>query len=162
MPLEEVRIDARTWDDANEARRHEYRLAIQEMLSATELSLPEEARLLRVTVGEQGTVLELEDAEGNVIGQADVPRSAIQPHVTEYVDIVRQLEKAQSGGGATSVEALDMAKKLAHDDAARTLRRLCRPLSADHDTCRRIWTLLLTLRVDTTRLTGVRGHRPVR
>lgn len=162
MGLEEVRIDDRTWEDADEARRHEYRLAIQELLSDDGLSFPEEARRLSITVGEQTSVLELLDGAGGSLGSAEVPRHALQKHVTEYVDIVRQLERAQRGGGSTSVEALDMAKKLAHDDAARTLRRLCRPLRADHDTCRRIWTLLLTLRVDTTRLTGVRGHRPVR
>lgn len=162
MPLEEVRIDDRTWEDADEPRRHEYRLAIQEMLSDEGLSFPEDARTLAVTLGQQGIVLALLTGTGEPIAQAEVPRSALSPHVAEYVDIVRQLERAQRGGGSASVEALDMAKKLAHDDAARTLRRICRPLSADHDTCRRIWTLLLTLRVDTTRLTGVRGHRPVR
>lgn len=162
MSLEEVRIDERTWEDANEARRHEYGLAIQEMLSYEDLSFPPEARCLCVTVGQQTTELELCDQAGATLGRVEVPRHALQAHVTEYVDIVRQLETAQRGGGSTSIEALDMAKKLAHDDAARTLRRICRPLAADHDTCRRIWTLLLTLRVDTTRLTGVRGHRPVR
>jgi uncharacterized protein (UPF0262 family) len=162
VPLEEVRIDDRTWRDADDARRHEYRLAIQEVLGDETLSFPEDARTLSVTVAQQGIALALLSGAGEPIAQTEVPRSVLSPHVAEYVDIVRQLEKAQRGGGSTSVEALDMAKKLAHDDAARTLRRLCRPLSADHDTCRRIWTLLLTLRVDTTRLTGVRGHRPVR
>ncbi len=159
--LEEVRIDDRTWEDADEPRRHEYRLAIGEMLGDQSLSFPEEARSLHVTVGQQTTGLELRGADGS-IASVEVPRHAIQQHVTEYVDIVRQLEKAQRFSGSASVEALDMAKKLAHDDAARTLLRICRPLGADHDTCRRIWTLLLALRVDTTRLTGVRGHRPVR
>jgi uncharacterized protein (UPF0262 family) len=162
MRLEEVRIDERTWNDADAARRQEYRVAFQEILADDELSFPPEARQLSVTVGEQAMALELTDASGCAIASAEVPRSALQGHVTEYVDIVRQLERAQRGVAAASIEALDMAKKLAHDDAARTLRRLCRPLGADHDTCRRIWTLLLTLRVDTTRLTGVRGHRPVR
>ena len=162
MPLDEVRIDERTWQDADEARRHEYGLAMKELLGDDALSFPEDARTLSVTVAQQGIALALLSGAGEKIAEAVVPRSVLSPHVAEYVDIVRQLEQAQRGGGSTSVEALDMAKKLAHDDAARTLRRICRPLSADHDTCRRIWTLLLTLRVDTTRLTGVRGHRPVR
>jgi hypothetical protein len=55
-----------------------------------------------------------------------------------------------------------MAKKVTHDDAGRKLQRLCRPLGADHDTCRRLFSLLLALRVDTTRLTGIHGHRPIR
>ena len=162
MALEEIRIDDRTWEDADEARRQEYRLAIQEMLEDEELSFPEEAVKLDVTVNEQATVLRLCDAESNEVGCVEVPSHSLKKHITEYVDVVRQLERAMRGGGSTSVEALDMAKKLAHDDAGRTLQRHCRSLGCDHDTARRLWTLILTLRVDTTRLTGVRAHRPVR
>ena len=91
-----------------------------------------------------------------------MPRAALTQHITEYVDIVRQIARVDEGRGSARVEALDMAKKLAHDSAARTLRRHLKAFETNHETCRRLWTLLLALRVDTTRLTGVRGHRPVR
>jgi uncharacterized protein (UPF0262 family) len=164
MALSEIRIDPRTWDEADEARRGEWRASIQGILGAGDsASFPEAAVRLDVAVSGQATTLMLFDETGAELGRAVVPKSALTAHVTEYVDIVRQLDRADDEGFTSArLEALDMAKKLAHDDAARTLRRLCRPLGADHDTCRRIWTLLLTLRVDTTRLTGVRGHRPVR
>jgi uncharacterized protein (UPF0262 family) len=157
-----VRIDDRTWKTAEAARREEWLLSIHEILASPALSFPAEAVRLRVELGDQHTTLTLEDAESRTVGQASVAKAALTEHVREYIDIVRQMDRVGEGLGSVRLEALDMAKKLAHDDAARTLRRLLKPLHANHETCRLLWTLLLTLRIDTTRLTGVRGHRPVR
>ena len=55
-----------------------------------------------------------------------------------------------------------MAKKVTHDKAGRALKRHLRDLRMDHPTARRLFTLLVSLRVDTTRLTGVYGHRRIR
>jgi uncharacterized protein (UPF0262 family) len=163
MSLEKVVIDERTWGDADDARRLEWQRSIEKLLEEPELlAFVEGARALHVAVSGQATTLELRDASGASLGSAVVPRSALSEHVTEYVDIVRQLDAAEQGIGSARLEVLDMAKKLAHDDAAKTIEKLCAPLGVDHETSRRLWTLLLTLRVDTTRLTGVRGHRPVR
>jgi len=164
MALADVRIDSRTWEDADEARRGEWRASIQGLLSVGDgASFPEAARRLEVAVSGQATTLTLVAESGESLGRAIVPKSALTPHVTEYVDIVRQLDRADDEGfGSARLEALDMAKKLAHDEAATTLEGFCQSLGADHYTCRLLWTLLLTLRVDTTRLTGFRGHRPVR
>jgi uncharacterized protein (UPF0262 family) len=162
MPLTRIEIDARTWDTAARARRTEWLAAIHEMLADWEIRFLEGADSLTVTVTAQGTALELRDFHGDAMASCDVPRSALSVHVTEYIDVVTQIYRVDQGAGSARLEALDMAKKLAHDDAARTLRRLCRPLGADHATCRRLWTLLFALRVDTTKLGGARGHRAVR
>ena len=60
------------------------------------------------------------------------------------------------------MEALDMAKKVTHDRAGRVLKRELRQFGLDFETARRLFTLLLSLRVDTTRLTGIHGHRTIR
>ena len=57
------------------------------------------------------------------------------------------------------LEALDMAKKLAHDSAARVLMDLCSPLFADHATARCLFSLLVSLHFDTGRMT--RGDRVI-
>lgn len=157
-----VRIDSRTWESGDPIRRREWQISIDELGSATDLSFPPEAAELNVTIADTSALLSLLRDDETELARAEVPRSALTDHLTEYVDIVRQMDRASEGAGSARLEALDMAKKLAHDDAAKTLRRRCRPLGADHATCRRLWTLLLTLLVDTTKLMGVRGHRPVR
>ncbi|MBW2223750.1 MAG: UPF0262 family protein [Deltaproteobacteria bacterium] len=60
------------------------------------------------------------------------------------------------------MEALDMAKKVTHDRAGRVLKRELRDVGFDLETSRRLFTLLLSLRVDTTRLVGIHGHRTIR
>jgi uncharacterized protein (UPF0262 family) len=60
------------------------------------------------------------------------------------------------------MEALDMAKKVIHDRAGRVLKRELREVGVDLDTARRLFSLLLGLKVDTTRLPGLRGHQTLR
>lgn len=164
MKLSKVELDEKTWGEASETRRHEYVAAMRELTETDMLSFDPQTESLRVNLSGQGCRLCLLDAADARLAMVDIPWSALKKHITEYVDIVRQMEQADQGlgFGAARLEALDMAKKLAHDDAGKTLQGLCEALSADHGTSRRLFTLLLTLKVDTTQLVGVRGHRPVR
>ena len=113
-------------------------------------------------VSEQAIVLRLLDESGSTLAQERIPRDALATLVTEYVDIVRQIAKDDASGGLARLEALDMAKKVVHDRAAQMLQHACEGFGMDHATARRLFTLLLGLRVDTTRLVGVHGHRRVR
>jgi len=151
--LREVRIDDRTWDDATEARRLEWSAIIREMLQPGEMVVAEGVESLRIAMTEQGFTLATE------LGEVDVPKERLTDLVTEYVDVVRQIERATT---VSRIEALDMAKKVTHDKAGRLLKRLCRPFGFDHPSARRLFTLLLAVRVDTTRLVGVHGHRRIR
>lgn len=160
--LERIEIDERTWTGGTEARRLEWDAAIREMLMPGEVVIREDVRSLGVTMREQGVVLEGRDEAGQPVVTVEIPHDALGELITEYVDIVRQIAKADAHGGVARLEALDMAKKATHDRAGRLLKRLCRPLAIDHPTARRLFTLLLGLKVDTTRLVGVHGHRRVR
>ena len=160
--LEHIAIDPRTWEGGSDARRLEWEAAIREVLSPGEAVLRDDVVSLGITLGEQGVVLEGRDAEGRTVATVEIPHDALADRIAEYVDIVRQIAKADAHGGVARLEALDMAKKATHDLAGRLLVRLCRPLGLDHPTARRLFTLLLALKVDTTRLVGVHGHRRVR
>lgn len=162
MPLREVVIDDRTWSEAEEPRRREWSSSIRELLEPEGLVIREDAHRLLVTVTEQATWLELRDEDGELLEQVSIPRDALSDHITEYVDIVRQIAKEDTPGHPGRLEALDMAKKVTHDRAGRTLKRLCKDLGIDLATARRLFTLLLSLRVDTTKLVGIHGHRGVR
>lgn len=162
MALREVRIDTRTWTEAEEARRLEWQGCISELLEPGRGTFRDDAHRLVVTLTEQATVLELFDADGERLDQVRVPRDALSDLIAEYVDIVRQLAKQEGPGGLARLEALDMAKKVVHDKAGRVVRRHCRAFGIDHDTARRLFTLLMSLRVDTTKLVGIHGHRRVK
>ncbi|MFW5877378.1 MAG: UPF0262 family protein [Myxococcota bacterium] len=162
MVLKEVRIDPRTRAEADEARRAEWDGCIAELLTPGRCVFAEGAHRLDITMTEQAFLLDLLDADENRIEHVRVPRDTLKDLIAEYVDVVRDLARQEGPGGLARFEALDMAKKVVHDRAARVLRRQCRALGIDHDTARRLFTLLLSLRVDTTKLVGIHGHRRVK
>ncbi|MCS6799292.1 MAG: UPF0262 family protein [Myxococcota bacterium] len=159
----EVCIDEETWRSVDEARRRECQLAIQELLDVGVEGWPQRARRLCVSVTEQGCVMSWRDADGRDVHPAlVVPRDVLAPHVQAYVDVIRAMERAEEGHGSARLEALDMAKKLAHDDGARALAQCITDSALPLESCRKLFSLLFVLLVDTTRLHGHRGHRPVR
>ncbi|MFK8003506.1 MAG: UPF0262 family protein [Polyangiales bacterium] len=156
----ELRIDERTWDGGDESRRLEWLAAIRELADPIESRYREGIEHLLITMTQQGFELDarIEDDENVVI---EIPHDQLETLIHEYVDTVRQIARADLSGGVLRLEALDMAKKVTHDKAGRFLERRCRALSLDHPTARRMFTLLLAMRIDTTRLVGVHGHRRI-
>ena len=154
MPLSAVVIDERTLQRGSEAQHVEWEANIRELLSKGE-----DAATLHVSVAEQGFVLDFRMDDGRELGSIAIPHELLSEHITEYIDIVRQIADAD---GVNQMEALDMAKKVTHDRAGRVLKRELRELGFDLEASRRLFTLLLSLRVDTTRLVGIHGHRRIR
>lgn len=160
--LKKVEVDERTWSEAGEARRLEWANIIREMTTPGEMVLREDAEHLVLTLTQQGTCLELDPAEGEALAKVMIPHDLLRDLITEYIDIVREIAKASARGNIKRLEALDMAKKATHDRAGTKLERKLRSFEIDHPSCRRLFTLLLALKVDTTRIHGVHSHRRVK
>jgi uncharacterized protein (UPF0262 family) len=158
MPLNAVVIDERTLQRGSEAQQVEWEAITRELLSKAQSSV-EDVATLHVSVTEQRFVLDFRTEDGRELGVVAIPHELLSAHITEYIDIVRQIADAD---GLNQMEALDMAKKVTHDRAGRVLKRELRELGFDLETSRRLFTLLLSLRVDTTRLVGIHGHRTIR
>ena len=158
MALQGVVIDERTLQRGSEAQHEEWDAIIRALLSRAG-ALFDGDTTLYVSVTEQQFTLEFRAEDGESQGTIGIPHELLSVHVTEYVDIVRQIANAES---INQMEALDMAKKVTHDRAGRLLKRELRDFGFDLETSRRLFTLLLSLRVDTTRLTGIHGHRTIR
>ena len=158
MPLNAVVIDERTLERGSEAQHIEWEAIIRELLQKPQSSV-EEVGTLHVSVTEQRFVLDFRTNEGRALGAVAIAHELLSEHITEYIDIVRQITDAD---GLNQMEALDMAKKVTHDRAGRVLKRELREFGFDLEASRRLFTLLLSLRVDTTRLGGIHGHRTIR
>ncbi len=158
MPLDVVIIDERTLQRGSEAQHVEWDANVRELLSKAK-STVEEVAALHVSVTEQQFVLDFRSHEGRELAVIAIPHEVLSDLITEYIDIVRQIADAD---GVNQMEALDMAKKVTHDRAGRVLKRELRDFGFDLETSRRLFTLLLSLRVDTTRLVGIHGHRRIR
>lgn len=102
--------------------------------------------------------LEFLDDEGSVCDTISIPLALLEPHVQEYLAIIRRLDEGAGHRETSWVEAVDMAKKVVHDTAGRALAATVPVLSDDLEPYRRLFTLLLSLVVDTTRLVHARGH----
>ena len=158
MPLTAVVIDERTLQRGSDAQQVDWETIIREVLSKARSNI-EDVATLHVGRTEQRFVLDFRTDEGRELGTIAIPHELLSEHITEYVDIVRQIADAN---GVNQMEALDMAKKVTHDRAGRVLKRELRQFGFDLETSRRLFTLLLSLRVDTTRLVGIYGHRRIR
>ncbi|MBW2547601.1 MAG: UPF0262 family protein [Deltaproteobacteria bacterium] len=143
MPLHAVVIGERTLARGSEAQHVEWDANVRELLSKAG-SQAEDVATLHVSMTEQQFLLDFRDEDDSELVTIIIPHELLSEHITEYIDIVRQIADAD---GVNQMEALDMAKKVTHD-------RL--------ETSRRLFTLLLSLRVDTTRLVGIHGHRTIR
>ena len=158
MALHAVHIDERTLQRGSEAQRVEWDALVRELLSRVKSNI-EEAASLDVSVTEQGFVIGFQTDRQQALGTIVIPHQLLSELITEYIDIVRQIAEAD---GINQMEALDMAKKVTHDRAGRVLKRELRDFGFDLETSRRLFTLLLSLRVDTTRIVGIHGHRTIR
>ena len=158
MPLHAVVIGERTLARGSEAQHVEWDANVRELLSKAG-SQAEDVETLHISMTEQQFLLDFRDDEDSELVTIIIPHELLSEHITEYVDIVRQIADAD---GVNQMEALDMAKKVTHDRAGRVLKRELRGVDFDLEASRRLFTLLLSLRVDTTRLVGIHGHRTIR
>ena len=158
MPLEAVILDERTLQRGSEAQRAEWERDAHELLANAACNIDRPARLL-IDVTEAQYVLAFETTDGKPVRTVTIDQQILSDHVTDYLDIARQIAAADS---LNQMEALDMAKKVTHDRVGRLLKRELREVGFDLETSRRLFTLLLSLKVDTTSLPGLRGHRGVR
>ena len=144
---------------ASPARAEEWRLSIHALLDDARLAVDAPVSLFVDRDPEGLLFVWLRD--GTAVSRMTIRASALQRHLDEYESVCRMLGSLEHDAAGQRLEALDMAKKLAHDDAARTLRALCEPIAPDHTTSRRLFTLVFALLVDTTRLSGAhQRHGP--
>ena len=155
MPLDAVVLDEGTLQRASDAQRAEWETSSRELLEKAACIFDEPATL-NISVGESRFVLRFEGESERPLREVDVDYDLLSEHITEYLDIVRQMTNADS---LNQIEALDMAKKVTHDRGGRVLKRELRDVGFDLESSRLLFTLLLSLKVDTTRLPGIRGHR---
>jgi uncharacterized protein (UPF0262 family) len=153
--LSDLKIDEATWSAGSAERRHEWRLAIQEVLS--EGVFESEDDLARAVSGlvrlEPGKVrFEFVDEHGAALPASEIPKRVIEPLVEEYIRTITEMTKLGVGSNSPRLEALDIAKRLTHDEAGELVVSHLRGIKPDHATARRLFTLLVTLFHDTTRL----------
>jgi uncharacterized protein (UPF0262 family) len=154
--LTELLIDDATWSAGSTARRHEWRLAIDEILHEGRFELPDGVTGARaiVTLAPTRVLFDVCTEDGHLLSHHELPLQVLRPLVHEYLDTIGEMSKLGVSSNSPRLEALDIAKRITHDEAGETVVSLLRGVGPDHATARRFFTLLVTLLHDTTRLVG--------
>jgi uncharacterized protein (UPF0262 family) len=88
-------------------------------------------------------IVSLPDGESETVALSLQPLSRI---IKDYFLVCESYAKALRGANLTRVEAIDMGRRGLHDEAALLLRdSLQTKIAVDHDTARRLFTLICVL-----------------
>jgi uncharacterized protein (UPF0262 family) len=152
--ISEILVDDATWRTGTPPRRQEWRLALDEVVLDGRFDLDDpalQARLL-VTVGPTALWIDVHSERGMHLSRHDLPLHRLRPQMNEYLEICIEMGKLL-GDNSPRLEALDIAKRITHDEAGELVQGMLRDgLRPDHATARRLFTLFVTLLYDTTRL----------
>lgn len=156
MPIVAIRIQEALWKTATDARKHEWRVLADNLLDDRDLATGMQDASMVVGADRDGFFVEVTPTGGETLSVrfGDSPLGAL---VGEYLHVVR----AMMGDDvhATRLEALDMAKRVVHDKAADALARAMPWMSDAREPFRRLFSLMVALVEDTTKLSVVHRHR---
>jgi uncharacterized protein (UPF0262 family) len=151
---ERHRIATMTLDERTVVRRsadieHERKVAIFDLLDenyfrpACGLPGPYDVRL---SVEEGRLVFDIRDTDEAEIERVLLPLSPLRKIIKEYFVVCESYFEAIKKGTRGQIETLDMGRRGLHDDGSVVLReRLADKIDIDHDTARRLFTLLCVL-----------------
>ena len=135
-------------------------LRVDRILSNLGYATRTEARAL-VTLAPTKVLVDVRDAGGRGVSQHALPLEQLRPLMGEYMETITEMSKLRLSTNSPRLEALDIAKRITHDEAGETVVTLLGSLKPDHGTARRFFTLLVTLLYDTTKL-GTAHPKPRR
>ena len=101
---------------------------------------------LRLAAVENRLEMDIRSAAGAEIGRIVVSVSGLRRVVRGYFTVCENYFEAIRAAPPSRIEALDMGRRAVHDEGARLLReRLAGRVVIDHDTARRLFTLVCVL-----------------
>lgn len=158
MPIHTVRIEEHLWSSASLLRKQDWRAIIHDIISSGVSPWPSRAPCTLVA-GCDDHHVHFSFTEASEVADEHIhfARTTIAPVIKEYTDIIKKL--TGSNHHDAHFEALDMAKRVVHDSGARKLAVLLPGVGANFETNRRLFSLVVSLTVDTTRLGPFPAHR---
>src|SRR5262245_47620904 len=121
--LTELLIDDATWSAGSTARRHEWRLAIEEILQEGRFGFPQSLESARamVTLAPTRVLFDVRSADGHLMLQQQLPLEVLRPLMADYMETIVEMSKLGVSTNSPRLEALDIAKRITHDEAGETV-----------------------------------------
>jgi uncharacterized protein (UPF0262 family) len=156
MPAKARRIIDIVLDEESVARRspeveHERAVALFDLIEENDFALvgsePGPYRL-RIAVFEQRLVFDVRNARDEKLRDIILSLTPFRKVVKDYFLICESYYSAIKKLGPSQIEALDMGRRGLHDEGSELLReRLAGKIEVDHDTARRLFTLICALHI---------------
>lgn len=150
-----IRIDDELTKSASHQRKADWSVLLGELQIAEELW--PSRRASSVVVGRDDAGVRVRFVSDSGVDVLTLARAEIERELTEYLAVISRLEEDDLP--MPRREALDMAKRVVHDQAAKRLGELWPDLSPSLETRRRTWSLLVSVLIDTTGRRMGHGNR---
>ncbi len=151
---ERARLVAVTLDEAsigrgNPDQEHERAIAIYDILEENTFALPNYdggPYALRISLLDKKLCFEVSTQEGAHLISHHLSLTPFRKAIRDYELICESYYKAIRTASSAQIEAIDMGRRGLHNEAAELLReRLDGKVVVDHDTARRLFTLIFAL-----------------
>jgi uncharacterized protein (UPF0262 family) len=101
---------------------------------------------LRLGVAEGRIELDIARADGAAVGRVTLPLAGFRRTIRDYFTVCESYYEAIKRASPQRIETLDMGRRALHDEGSAELReRLGDRVAIDHDTARRLFTLICVL-----------------
>jgi uncharacterized protein (UPF0262 family) len=149
--IAKVTLDERTVVRRNADVEHERAVAIFDLLEENSFA-PAEIGAgpyhLHLCIEEDRLVFDLRSARGKALGKIALALAPFRRIVKDYFTVCESYYAAIRTASPSRIEAIDMGRRALHDEGSDLLReRLAGKVEIDHNTARRLFTLLCVLHI---------------
>jgi len=146
----DIELDERSILKRNADIEQERRIAIFDLLERNHFDVPGHAgpHRVRLRVEEGRLAIELLGEDGGAAATIRMGLARFRRPIRDYFAICESYFRAVRSDGAKGIEAIDMARRGLHNEAAELLQEcLAGKVEMDFDTARRLFTLICVLHI---------------
>lgn len=149
--IKEIFLDEQTVVNRSPQVEHERKVAIYDLLENNHFDLvggPEGPYVVRLSIEENRLAFDVRDENENPIKRFMLALSPFRSIVREYLMVCDSYFKAIKTSSPSQIEAIDMGRRGLHNDGSEVLeQRLHEKVELDHNTARRLFTLVCVLHI---------------
>lgn len=149
--IKEIFLDEQTVVNRSPQVEHERKVAIYDLLENNHFNLvggPEGPYVVRLSIEENRLAFDVRDENENPIKRFMLALSPFRSIVREYLMVCDSYFKAIKTSSPSQIEAIDMGRRGLHNDGSEVLeQRLHEKVELDHNTARRLFTLVCVLHI---------------
>ena len=149
--IAKVTLDERTVVRRNPDVEHERAVAIFDLLEENRFApadIPAGPYHVHLCIEEDRLIFEIRSARGKTLGKVPLALAPFRRIVKDYFTVCESYYAAIRTASPSRIEAIDMGRRALHDEGSILLReRLAGKVEIDHNTARRLFTLLCVLHI---------------